>query len=97
MTIDKLRQDLQRLGSRVGAQALTFAAMAASTVVGYKLHEVMEQTRFDRVVADGLSATASVVSAFFRMDSTIAMLLVPALIVGGLALGGMYVWGRQNG
>jgi hypothetical protein len=71
--------------------------MAACTFAGYMLHQVMEQTRFDRVFADGVSTTAYSVRALFAMDDTIAMILVPALIVGGLALGGMYVWGKQDG
>ncbi len=96
MTIEKLRQDLQLICSRLGRQTLTIAAMAICTLGGYKLHEVMEQTRFDRVFAEGVSTTAYALKAFFRMDSTFAMLLVPPLIVGCLALGGMYVWGKQG-
>lgn len=97
MTHATLRRDLQRLASRLGRQTLAVAVMAASTFAGYMLHAAVERTRFDRVVADGVSTAAQAVRAFFTMDETIAMILVPALIVGLLALGGMYVWGRQNG
>jgi hypothetical protein len=96
MTIDKLSHDLQQLGSRLGLQALAFATMAACTLAGYKLYGVIEQTRFDRMLADGVSTTARALDAFFTMDSTFAMILVPALIVSGLALGGMYVSGRRG-
>ncbi len=97
MTIDRFRQDLLQLGSRLGLQALAFAAMAACVLAGYKLYNVAEQTLFDRAVADGVSATTVAVGAFFSMDRVYAMLLVPALIVGGLALGGLYFWNRKGG
>jgi hypothetical protein len=96
MTSTKLRTDVQRLGSRLGLQALAFTTIAASTLLGYTLHAALEQTRLDRVLADGVSSTALALNAFFTMDGTIAMILVPGLIVAGLALGGMYVHGRRS-
>lgn len=95
MTSTQILTDLQRLGSRLGLQALALTTMATCTLAGYMLHGVIERTRFDRALADGISGTTLTLDAFFRMDGTIAMILVPALIVGGLALGGMYVWGRR--
>ncbi len=97
MATDKHRHDLPQLGSRLGRLALVFATMAACTYAGYKLYGVLEQTRVDRVVADGVSAMTRAVGGFFRMDSTFAMILVPVLIVGGLALGGLYFWNRKGG
>jgi hypothetical protein len=96
MTEDKLRCDLPRLGARLALQTFTIATMAASTLAGYLLYGLVEETRFERWFADGASTAALAIKAFSRMDPTLAMLLVPALTVGGLALGGMYVWGRQS-
>ncbi len=97
ITPDTLHHDLQRLGLRLGLQALAIATMAASTLAGYLLYTLVEQTRFERWFADGVSTTAVVVKALLSMDPTLAMLLVPVLVVSGLALSGMYVWGRQDG
>ena len=38
-----------------------------------------------------MSALASV----FSLSGTGAMILVPGLIVSGMTLGGMYLWGRR--
>jgi hypothetical protein len=95
MTSTKLRTDVQRLGSRLGLKALAVTTMAACTLAGYTLHWALAQTRFDRAFADGVSSTAYALDALFTVDGTIAMILVPALIVGGLALGGMYVHGKR--
>ncbi len=96
MTIDKLRHDLQRLGSRLALQALTLATMASSTLAGYLLHGLVEQTRLERWFGESVLTTAFAVKVFFRMDPRIAMTLVPVLIVSGLALSAMYVWSRRT-
>lgn len=96
MIEDTPRGDLRRLGARLALQAFAIANMAVGALGGYLLYGLVEKTRIERWFAGGASDAALAIKTFTRMDPVLATILVPALVVAGLALGGVYVWGRQT-
>jgi len=94
--IQNIKGELIQSGRRIGLQLAAMLAMLFCTLLGYKVHEVATRTDVDSWIGALVTAISSSVSAFFRMDPILSMLLVPALMVGGLALGGLYLWNSQG-
>ena len=91
-----LKQELKRLLATFSQQALTIVSMAVCTAVGYQLHSVSEKYRFDAIAVNFFGYANTSFGNLFGMHPMVSMLLLPALFVGGCALGGLYFWNQAN-
>ncbi|MDP6876294.1 MAG: hypothetical protein QF521_22460, partial [Alphaproteobacteria bacterium] len=62
--------------------------------IGHQIFTLTQDTNLHGGVNGALSTMASLGNAL-NLSGTAAMVLVPGLIVSGLTLGGMYLWGRR--
>lgn len=85
------------LAARLLVQLGAVAVMAACTYIGYHLYAVFAHMSLNRWFANVWSEGWRTVWSFFEMDPVYTMLLVPALIVALLSLGGVYLWRQQDG
>jgi hypothetical protein len=91
-----LKQDLKRLLTKFSQQILAVVSMAVCTALGYQLHAVSEKFRFDSLAANFFGYANTSFNNMFAMHPIVAMLLLPALFVGGCALGGLYFWNQGD-
>lgn len=91
-----LKQELKHFAVRFSQQIMAFVSMAVCTALGYQLHAASEHIRFDSLVASVFGHASTSVSVMFGMHPIVSLLLLPALFVGGCALGGLYLWNRSG-
>ena len=88
---------IKYLSARVVAQIGAVIAMAACTLVGYQLHALTSDSRFVATFWRTYRDVTGTVASFFDMDPIVATIFYPAVIVGVLILGGLYLWRQGDG
>ena len=94
MSITKTLSNAKRNAIQFAILGLILVTIAACTLIGYQAFYLVQDANLTRIVIDASSAIGSALS-IFRMDATIAAMLIPGLIVSGLSIGGVYVIGRR--
>ncbi len=94
MFSSKTIADLKGTGTRLALHGAVLLGVAACTLIGHQLFTLTQDTSLHGGVNGALSVMGSIASAL-SLSGTGAMILVPGLMVSGLTLGGMYLWGRR--
>lgn len=94
MSASKTIADLKETGTRLALHGAVLLAVAACTLIGHQIFTLTQDTSLHGGVNGALS-TMSALASVFSLSGTGAMILVPGLIVSGMTLGGMYLWGRR--
>jgi hypothetical protein len=94
MFSSKTIADLKETGTRLALHGAVLLAVAACTLIGHQIFTLTQDSSLHGGVNGALS-TLGAMTSMFNMSGTAAMFLVPGLIVSGMTLGGMYLWGRR--
>lgn len=85
----------------VGAAAIRLArliatrlSLAACMVAAAWLFDLFRGTRYHAMLADGAAELWSAINMVPRIDPVFGTILIPGLIVSGLALAGLVIWNR---
>jgi hypothetical protein len=71
--------------------------MAACTLLGHQLFELSRTVDLDALTAQAIGFVGNTVASVTHMHDYAAMLIVPAAVVGCLALGALYIWNQKEG
>jgi hypothetical protein len=94
MSASKTIADLKETGTRLALHGAVLLGVAACTLIGHQIFTLTQDTSLHGGVNGVLSGMGSLAAAL-DLNGTAAMVLVPGLIVSGMTLGGMYLWGRR--
>ena len=94
LAIAILRRALRAADIRLARPMATRLSIAACTGAATWLFGLFQGTRYHAMLADGAADISFVINMLPRIDPVIGTILLPGLIVGGLALGGLYFSNR---
>lgn len=99
MTRQGLHDGLRHAAITTTTQVLALIAMALCTLLAHQLHELSRAMNWDLGAMLGrlISTVSYMVSSVTYMHDYAALLVVPAALVGCLALVGLYVWSQKDG
>ena len=98
MTRQGLHDGLRHAAVTMTTQVTALVAMALCTLLAYQLHELSRSTgmNLDAIVGSIIKTVKYNVLAVTQMHDYAAVLVMPALLVGCLALGALYIWNQKD-
>ena len=97
MTTHALHDGFRHAATTLTNQVLAVIAVALCTLLGYQLFEWSRIIDLDALTSQAMSQISYSVASATSMHEYVSMLIVPAAVVGCMALGALYIWNQKEG
>lgn len=97
LTSHELPHGFRHAASVLTNRLLAVIAMAVCTLLGHQLFQLSRTVDLDAITSEVIALMGNTVASATSMHDYAAMLIVPAAIVGCMALGGLYLWTQKDG
>jgi len=92
----KTRQDVGHVLARLAGQAFGLTLVAACAATGYLMFNLTTDSEFAGSIVGVFSAVGRVIGNLFNTNDRVMITVLPALVIAGLLLGGLYVWRKRS-